>query len=48
MAAYLLALTRLRARDDFSVLCPGHGPPVWDAHAEFEEYVEHASIARIA
>jgi glyoxylase-like metal-dependent hydrolase (beta-lactamase superfamily II) len=41
MAGYLLALTRLRMRDDFNVLCPGHGPPVWDAHAKLEEYVAH-------
>jgi glyoxylase-like metal-dependent hydrolase (beta-lactamase superfamily II) len=41
MAGYLLALTRLRSREDFDVLCPGHGPPVWDAHAKLEEYVAH-------
>lgn len=41
MAGYLLALTRLRMREDFNVLCPGHGPPVWDAHARLEEYVAH-------
>jgi glyoxylase-like metal-dependent hydrolase (beta-lactamase superfamily II) len=41
MASYLLALTRLRMRDDFNVLCPGHGPPVWDAHAKLEEYLAH-------
>jgi glyoxylase-like metal-dependent hydrolase (beta-lactamase superfamily II) len=41
MAGYLIALTRLRLREDFNVLCPGHGPPVWDAHAKLEEYVNH-------
>ena len=41
MAGYLLALTRLRLREDFNVLCPGHGPPVWDAHTKLEEYVGH-------
>ena len=41
MSAYLLALTRLGLREDFDVLCPGHGPPVWDAHAKLEEYVAH-------
>jgi len=41
MASYLLALTRLRMREDFNVLCPGHGPPVWDAQARLEEYVSH-------
>jgi glyoxylase-like metal-dependent hydrolase (beta-lactamase superfamily II) len=41
MAGYLLALTRLRMREDFNVLCPGHGPLVWDAHAKLEEYLAH-------
>ncbi|HEY0515563.1 MAG TPA: MBL fold metallo-hydrolase [Solirubrobacteraceae bacterium] len=41
MAGYLLALTRLRLREDFNVLCPGHGSPVWDAQAKLEEYVAH-------
>ena len=41
MTGYLLALTRLRLREDFNVLCPGHGPVVWDAQAKLEEYVAH-------
>jgi len=41
MSGYLLSLTRLRLREDFNVLCPGHGPPVWDAHTKLEEYVAH-------
>jgi glyoxylase-like metal-dependent hydrolase (beta-lactamase superfamily II) len=41
MAGYLRALTRLRLREDFNVLCPGHGEPVWDAHTKLEEYVGH-------
>jgi glyoxylase-like metal-dependent hydrolase (beta-lactamase superfamily II) len=41
MSSYLIALTRLRLREDYSVLCPGHGPPVWDAHVKLEEYVNH-------
>ena len=42
MSGYLLALTRLRLREDFNVLCPGHGPPVWDAAARScEEYIAH-------
>jgi glyoxylase-like metal-dependent hydrolase (beta-lactamase superfamily II) len=41
MSGYLLALTRLRLREDFNVLCPGHGAPVWDAQAKLEEYVSH-------
>jgi hypothetical protein len=23
------------------VLCPGHGPPVWEARAKLEEYIAH-------
>jgi glyoxylase-like metal-dependent hydrolase (beta-lactamase superfamily II) len=41
MTGYMLALTRLRLREDFNVLCPGHGPPVWDAHTKLEEYLAH-------
>jgi len=41
MSGYLLGLTRLRLRDDFNLLCPGHGPPVWDARARLEEYLAH-------
>jgi glyoxylase-like metal-dependent hydrolase (beta-lactamase superfamily II) len=41
MSGYLLALTRLRMRGDFNVLCPGHGPPVWDSHSKLEEYLAH-------
>lgn len=41
MSGYLLALTRLRLREDFNVLCPGHGSPVWDAHTRLEQYVAH-------
>ena len=37
----MLGLTRLRLREDFNVLCPGHGPPVWDAQAKLEEYIAH-------
>ena len=41
MSGYLLALTRLRLREDFNVLCPGHGELVWDARAKLEEYIAH-------
>jgi glyoxylase-like metal-dependent hydrolase (beta-lactamase superfamily II) len=41
MSGYLRALRSLRAREDFDVLCPGHGPPVWDAHAKLDEYIAH-------
>jgi glyoxylase-like metal-dependent hydrolase (beta-lactamase superfamily II) len=41
MSGYLLALGRLRLRADLNVLCPGHGPPAWDAQAKLEEYIAH-------
>jgi glyoxylase-like metal-dependent hydrolase (beta-lactamase superfamily II) len=41
MSGYLLALTRLSLRAELDVLCPGHGPAVWDPHAKLEEYVSH-------
>jgi glyoxylase-like metal-dependent hydrolase (beta-lactamase superfamily II) len=41
MAGYLRALSRLRDREDLTVLCPGHGPLVWDVQAKLEQYVEH-------
>jgi len=41
MSNYMLALTRLRRREDFNVLCPGHGPVVWDADGKLDEYVSH-------
>jgi glyoxylase-like metal-dependent hydrolase (beta-lactamase superfamily II) len=41
MAAYLDALTRLAACDGFSILCPGHGPPVWDARGKLMQIIDH-------
>jgi len=41
MAAYLGALERLTAREDFTVICPGHGPVVADGHAKLAEYLAH-------
>jgi glyoxylase-like metal-dependent hydrolase (beta-lactamase superfamily II) len=41
LSGYLRGLTRLGLREDFDVLCPGHGPPVWDPHAKLDEYVRH-------
>jgi glyoxylase-like metal-dependent hydrolase (beta-lactamase superfamily II) len=40
LAAYLDGLRRLRA-EDLAVLCPGHGPPVWDPAAKLDGYLEH-------
>jgi glyoxylase-like metal-dependent hydrolase (beta-lactamase superfamily II) len=40
LAAYLDGLRRLRALD-LAVLCPGHGPPVWDPRAKLDEYLAH-------
>jgi glyoxylase-like metal-dependent hydrolase (beta-lactamase superfamily II) len=41
MANYMLALTRLRMREDFNVICPGHGPIVWHVHDKLEQYLNH-------
>jgi len=41
MSSYLLALEGLLRREDLEVLCPGHGPPVLDARAKLEEYINH-------
>jgi glyoxylase-like metal-dependent hydrolase (beta-lactamase superfamily II) len=41
LSGYLRALSRLRERSDFSVLCPGHGPLVWDVDAKLAEYISH-------
>jgi len=40
LAAYLDALTRLRERP-LDVLCPGHGPPVFDPGAKIDQYISH-------
>jgi glyoxylase-like metal-dependent hydrolase (beta-lactamase superfamily II) len=40
LSAYLDSLRRLRALP-LEVLCPGHGPYVWDPAAKLDEYVEH-------
>jgi len=38
--SYLSALARLKERD-LEVLCPGHGPPVFDPRAKLDEYIAH-------
>jgi glyoxylase-like metal-dependent hydrolase (beta-lactamase superfamily II) len=40
MASYLDGLRRLRERD-LEVICPGHGPEVWEPHAWIDAYLEH-------
>jgi glyoxylase-like metal-dependent hydrolase (beta-lactamase superfamily II) len=40
LSAYLESLRRLRALG-LAVLCPGHGPVVWDANAKLDEYLAH-------
>ncbi len=40
LTAYLDSLRRLRELD-LEVLCPGHGPFVWDPRAKLDEYIEH-------
>jgi glyoxylase-like metal-dependent hydrolase (beta-lactamase superfamily II) len=40
LAAYLEGLSELRARD-LAVLCPGHGPPIWDVRGKLDEYIAH-------
>jgi glyoxylase-like metal-dependent hydrolase (beta-lactamase superfamily II) len=40
LSAYLDSLRRLRSLD-LEVLCPGHGPCVWDPAAKLDEYIAH-------
>jgi glyoxylase-like metal-dependent hydrolase (beta-lactamase superfamily II) len=40
LAGYLAGLERLRDRA-LEVLCPGHGPAIWDPKAKLDEYIEH-------
>ena len=40
LGAYLDSLRRLRELD-LEVICPGHGPYVWEPHAKLDEYIEH-------
>ncbi len=40
LGGYLAGLERLRELD-LAVLCPGHGPPVWDAAGKLTEYLAH-------
>jgi glyoxylase-like metal-dependent hydrolase (beta-lactamase superfamily II) len=40
LSAYLDSLRRLRSLD-LEVLCPGHGPYVWDPAAKLDQYIDH-------
>jgi glyoxylase-like metal-dependent hydrolase (beta-lactamase superfamily II) len=40
LGAYLDGLRRLLELD-LEVICPGHGPPVWEPRAKLEEYLQH-------
>lgn len=40
LAGYLEGLARL-ATLDVDVLCPGHGPPIWEPENKIEEYIAH-------
>ena len=40
LSGYLDSLRRLRSLP-LSVLCPGHGPYVWDPAAKLDEYISH-------
>jgi glyoxylase-like metal-dependent hydrolase (beta-lactamase superfamily II) len=40
LAAYLASLRRLMELD-LEVLCPGHGPYVWNPQAKLDEYMAH-------
>jgi glyoxylase-like metal-dependent hydrolase (beta-lactamase superfamily II) len=40
MTAYLDSLERLRSHD-LDVICPGHGPFVWDPSERIEQYIAH-------
>jgi glyoxylase-like metal-dependent hydrolase (beta-lactamase superfamily II) len=40
LAGYLAGLEKMRERD-LDVLCPGHGPAIWEARVKLEEYIEH-------
>ena len=40
LSAYLDSLRRLRELE-LEVLCPGHGPYVWDPRGKLDEYIQH-------
>lgn len=40
LAGYLQGLERLRELP-LEVICPGHGPPVWEPRVKLEQYIAH-------
>lgn len=40
LAAYLRSLERVRSLQP-RVLCPGHGPPIWNPARKLDEYIAH-------
>jgi glyoxylase-like metal-dependent hydrolase (beta-lactamase superfamily II) len=40
LSGYLKGLERLRGRT-LEVLCPGHGPSIWDPQSKLTEYIDH-------
>jgi glyoxylase-like metal-dependent hydrolase (beta-lactamase superfamily II) len=40
LSGYLAGLQRLDQRS-LEVLCPGHGPAIWDPHAKLHQYIAH-------
>jgi glyoxylase-like metal-dependent hydrolase (beta-lactamase superfamily II) len=40
LAGYLDGLRGLRGLE-LDVLCPGHGPPIWEPRAKLDEYIDH-------
>jgi glyoxylase-like metal-dependent hydrolase (beta-lactamase superfamily II) len=40
LASYLEGLARLTSLD-VDVLCPGHGPPIWEPEDKIEQYIAH-------
>jgi len=40
LTGYLGGLERLRERD-LDVLCPGHGPAIWEPRAKLDQYIDH-------
>jgi glyoxylase-like metal-dependent hydrolase (beta-lactamase superfamily II) len=40
LAGYLSGLEKMRERD-LDVLCPGHGPSIWEPRTKLDQYIDH-------